>query len=228
MAAPCDVWFSDHGVPLGDGELRGDQGRFPTIAFLEYFQQIETLLIVQCVGTPIIEDQQLYPGQLVYEPREATIKAGKAEILEQARHAQVEHRMVEPRRLSSEGAGQPGLSRSGPSSDDQVLVGLQPCALGQRHRVAPIETAMGGEVDILDAGIRKTQPRRGEPIGQTLVSADGRFTIEHQTEPLIAAEIVGVILFSQFPVGGRHSAKAEGLHLVEGGMCQHGFYPFLH
>ena len=52
-----DCRLADHGVPLGDGELCGDQGGFPAIAFFEDFQQIEALLIGQAVGAPIIKDQ---------------------------------------------------------------------------------------------------------------------------------------------------------------------------
>jgi hypothetical protein len=52
-----DCGLSDHGVSLGDGELRGDQCGFPTIAFLEDLQQIKTLLVVQCVSAPNIKDQ---------------------------------------------------------------------------------------------------------------------------------------------------------------------------
>lgn len=54
-------------MPLGDRQLRGDQRRFPAMAFLEDFQQIETLLVGQAVGAPVVKDEQLHPSQLVDE-----------------------------------------------------------------------------------------------------------------------------------------------------------------
>ena len=53
---------------------------------------------------------------------------------------------------------------------------------------------MGCEVDILDAGIRKTQLCDSKTIAQTPVGADGRLTIEQQPEPFIAAEIIGALV----------------------------------
>jgi hypothetical protein len=65
-------------------------------------------------------------------------------------------------------------------------------------------------------GIRKAQPRGGEPIAQSLVGTGGRFTIEHQAEALIAAGIPaqdGVDLASaaqpESPCGRRSSSPAR-------------------
>lgn len=74
---------------------------------------------------------------------------------------------------------------------------LQPGALGQRQRIAPVEPAMRGEVDVLDAGVDKAQPGNGETVGQPLVGTHGGFTIEHQAKPFVATEIVGVALVGQ-------------------------------
>lgn len=56
--------------------------------------------------------------------------------------------MIEPGGLTSEGAGQPGLSGAGLPGDDEVFMRLQPGALGQRQRIVPVEPAMRGEVDV--------------------------------------------------------------------------------
>lgn len=72
---------------------------------------------------------------------EAAIETGERQILEQARHAHIEHGMIEPCRLPGEGAGQPRLAGSGLAGDDQVLMGLQPFTLGERHGAPPVEPA---------------------------------------------------------------------------------------
>ena len=81
-----DGWFADHVVPLSDGQLGGDERGFSPVALLKDFQQIEALLIVEAVGAPIVEDQQLDTGEFVDQPWEAAIEASHGEIFEQTRH----------------------------------------------------------------------------------------------------------------------------------------------
>ena len=126
-----DGGFADHVMPLGNGQLRGDEGGFSPVALFEDFQEIEALLIVEGVSSPVVENEQLNTCQLVDEAREATVETGHGEVLEQARHAQIEDGMIEPGRLASEGTGQPGFAGTGLTGEDQVLVGFQPGTLRQ-------------------------------------------------------------------------------------------------
>ncbi len=81
----CDGGFSDHVMPLGDGKLRGDERRFPAIALLEDFQQVEALLVRERVGSPVIEDKQLDAGEFVDQAWKAAVEPGKAKVFEQTR-----------------------------------------------------------------------------------------------------------------------------------------------
>ena len=45
----------------------------------------------------------------------------------------------------------------------------------------------------------------GEPVADALVGAHGDLAIEHQAEPLVAAEFAGAVLFGKLPPGGRHA-----------------------
>ncbi len=45
-----DSRLTDHVVPGGNGKLGGDQRGFPAVAFLEDFEQVETLLIGQTMS----------------------------------------------------------------------------------------------------------------------------------------------------------------------------------
>lgn len=83
-------------------ELGGDQGGFAAIAFLDDFEQMEALLVGEAVSSEVIEDEQLRAGEFVDEAWEAAIETSERQILEQARHAHIEHGMIEPCRLPSE------------------------------------------------------------------------------------------------------------------------------
>jgi hypothetical protein len=66
---------------------------------------VEALLIGEAVSSKVVEDEQLRAGEFVDEARETAIEAGERQVFEQARHARIEHGMIEPpipqrRRLS--------------------------------------------------------------------------------------------------------------------------------
>jgi hypothetical protein len=102
---------------LGNWQLGGNQGRFAPVALFEDFEEIEALLVIEGVGPPVVEDEQLDTCELIDEAREATIEAGHGEVLEQARHTQVEDGMIEPGRLAAEGTRQPGFAGPGRARD---------------------------------------------------------------------------------------------------------------
>ena len=49
-----DGRFADHVVPLGNGQLGGNQGRFAPVALFEDFEEIEALLVIEGVGAPVV------------------------------------------------------------------------------------------------------------------------------------------------------------------------------
>jgi hypothetical protein len=74
--------------------------------------------------------------------------------------------MIEPGRLASEGAREPGFAV--PVRPVMMkFMGLQPGALRQLQRVAPVEAAAGREVDVFDTGVDEAQLGCGQAIGQT-------------------------------------------------------------
>ena len=122
----------------------------------------------------------------------------------------------------SEGACEPGLSGTGLADQDQIVVGLEPFALGEGEDIAAVEAAGGIEVDILDAGLGEAQPGQPEAVGEPPVGACCGFAVEHEGEPFLAVEFGCLALFGHVAPGFGHALEAEGMHLVEGRMCQHG------
>ena len=55
----CDGWLADHVMPLSHRQLSGNQGRFAAISFFEDFQEVEALLVIEGVGAPVIQNEQL-------------------------------------------------------------------------------------------------------------------------------------------------------------------------
>lgn len=176
------------------------------------------------MGAPVVKDEQLHPSQLVDDTGKAAVETRQGEIFEQTRHAQVEHGMIEPGGLTSEGAGQQVF----PVPVCPVMMRFS-CAFSQAPWAS--DSALGRSSPRCAAKSMfsmQASTKRSLATARRLVrrlSTHGGFTIEHQAKPFVAAEIVGVDPVGQVPIGGGHSTKAESLHLVEGWMCQHGWFP---
>ena len=61
-------------MPACHGDLGRDQSGLPLIAFLDDFEEVEALLIGECMRSKVIEDEKLDAGELVD-------KAGKGAIV---------------------------------------------------------------------------------------------------------------------------------------------------
>jgi hypothetical protein len=197
------------------------------IAFLEGFEHAKALLVGQAVGAPAIKDKELNTGEFVDEPREPAIEASGGHFLKEAPHAGIGNGLVQAGGLMGEGTGQPGLSGSGLAGEDDLFMGLELAALGERLDLAAIKATGGREVDVFDAGVGEAHLCIPESVGEPFVGAPCGLAIEHEAEPFIAVQgFAGILLGQGAPCGG-HAVQAETGHLLEGGMCQHCPY-FLH
>ncbi len=96
--------------------------------------------------------------------------------------------MIEACGLMPEGAGQPGFAGARLAGKDDLLLGLDPRALGQRQDLAAVEAPAGGEVGIFDAGIGEAHLCISKPVGEAFIGSCRSFPIEHEPEPFIAIE----------------------------------------
>ena len=105
------------------------------------------------------------------------------------------------------------------ADESQIVVGVDPLALGELLEQGAVEPARGAVIDVFDARLLAelcgAQPRR-----QPLVAPKRSFSIEQQGEPVIAVEIFRLIGLGEFGEGLGHSVKAEGVELVEGRMFE--------
>jgi hypothetical protein len=216
-----DGRFADHLIPGCHGELSSDQRGFTAVAFFEDFEEVEALLVIETVSAPVVQNEQLDSRQLVDDAREPSVQARKGEVFEQPGHAQVQDGVILARGLAPERTSQPGLSRAGLASNDEILIGLEPGALGEREDIAPVDAAMHGEVDIFDAGVGKAQLGTGQPVGQPPVSTACDLPVEHQPKPLVPGQIAGSVLVGDVAPRSRHAGKPQGMHLIKRRMCQH-------
>ena len=69
-------------MPGTDRQLAGDDGRVRTVAILDYFQQVVSLILRQRFQTKIIKDEQVEPCQLSQEFAVTAVAAGDAQFIE--------------------------------------------------------------------------------------------------------------------------------------------------
>ena len=63
------------------GELSSNQGGFTSVALFKDFEQVKALLIVEAMGAPIIQDQQVDASELVDQTREAAVEGSAVEAV---------------------------------------------------------------------------------------------------------------------------------------------------
>ena len=173
------------------------------------------------MGAPIIENEQLDPGELVDQSGETAIKTGHGHVLKKPWHPDIENGVVEPGSLMSKSAGQPCFAGSRLPGEDDLLMGPDPASLGERQDITSVEAATGGEVDIFDAGVREAHLCIAQFVGKALVGPEYGLAIKHEAEPFVAIQGFARVLFGQALPGFEHAGEIERDHLVQGWVCQH-------
>ena len=80
---------ADGGVPMLNRKLAGDDGRAAAVAVVEHFQQVAPVRVVEHRQPPIINDEDVYLGQLLEQFQVAPVGTPDAELIEQARQPYV-------------------------------------------------------------------------------------------------------------------------------------------
>ena len=83
----------------------------------------------------------------------------------------------------TEGAGKPAFADAGRPAQDQIVVRVDPLAVGELVEQRPIEAARGPVIDVLDDGV-VAQSGIAQPGGNALVAAMSDLAVDQQAEPI--------------------------------------------
>ena len=108
----------------------------------------------------------------------------------------------------------------GGSGDEDVAVGIDPVALGERQHGRAVEPSRRPQVEVLDDRIA-AQPSGLQLAGEAAVLAVGGLAVDEQAEPLLEGEPGvggGLELLGE---GTGHAAQAQGLELLDRRVDEH-------
>src|ERR1700751_1811604 len=94
---------ANKGVPLGDRDLTGEDGRATPVAFLEDLVEVATGAGVERFEAPIVEDEELDAGETAQDPGIAAVTGGEPGFGEQLGNPLIEDRAVVAASLVTEG-----------------------------------------------------------------------------------------------------------------------------
>jgi len=84
-------WLVDNVMPCLDWQLAGDQRRAGAVAVFNNFHEVAPLVGREPIRSPVIEDQQIGPGEGAEQACEAAVTVRQFEVGEQSRHARIMH-----------------------------------------------------------------------------------------------------------------------------------------
>ncbi len=123
--------IADDIVPFVDRKLAGDDRGSSSMAFFEDFQQIMSCGGIEGFKTPIVEYEELHTSERPQESGITAVAARQREIGEELGNALIENGPVVTASPVSESAGKPTFADAGRAAQDDVIVGVDPAALGE-------------------------------------------------------------------------------------------------
>ena len=206
-------------VPGGQRELGGDDRRSAAITLFEDFEQIVTGPGVEWLKAEVVENEEIGAAEGFDQARMATVASRERHVLAELRPAVIEHGPIVAAGFMADGASQPAFADAGWADQGQIVVGVDPIALGELLEQGAIKTSGGAVVGVFDACL-VAELRRAQPGRQAFVFPPGSLPVEEQSEPVGVGKILGLIGVGEIGEGLGHSMEAEGAKLVEGRMFE--------
>src|SRR5262249_5522608 len=144
----------------------------------------------------------------------AAITAGEREFGEELGNPLIENRAVISAGLVTHGTSKPRFAHAGRTAQNQIVVRVDPLAIGELLEQSTVEAAWGPVIDVLDARLR-AQSGIAQAGGQPLVAAMGEFAIDQQPEPVGMSECGGFVASFEFGKRLGHAGEAKLAQLVE-------------
>ena len=186
------VGVADDGVPVGDGQLTGDEGRGAFGPVLDDLGEVAPLGVAQRCDHPIVDGEQVELREASQEPGVGAVAAADGEFVQQSWHADVACGEAAATGPFDERATEEALSDPGRADQDQVVAFGDPRAGAQRQDLLAVEPAWMGEVDGLEGG-RMAQLGGAEPSLQLALLAGRPLGVDEQAEALLEAERGGLV-----------------------------------
>ena len=180
----CEGGIADYGMPALHGQLRGHDRGAQSMAVLDDFEQVASVLGAEFRNPPIVDDQDGGLGDRGEQLGIAPVGARDGQLGQQPREAPIRGAVSIAACAVGEGARYPTLSHPGRSGDEAVEMLADPAPVGERQHEVTVEPAGLSEVDVLDAR-RMTQPGAPQPVGELARGALGEFSVDDEPEALL-------------------------------------------
>ena len=107
----ASAWLgvADDGVPVGHGQLTGNEHRGAFGAVLYDLVEVAPLGVAQRREHPVVDGEQVALGQAGEQPRVGAVPAADGQLVQQTRHADVTGGEAAATRPFDEGAGEKSL-----------------------------------------------------------------------------------------------------------------------
>lgn len=211
----------DPAVPEVHGKLTGNQRGAGAGPVVDEFEQVVASRLIQRGDSPVVEDEQIGPGQLGEGFTEAAIAMRHPEVFQEARQAREQDREALATRLLTEGAGQPGLAGAGGTADQEGLTVAPPVPLGKRGDQTGVESPTRTRIQVFKTGLGELEFGLFEQAFPALVVAPGGLAIDQEAETLLEGQAGGSGQGQLFLESARHAIEPEGFELGEGVVGQH-------
>jgi hypothetical protein len=195
-------------VPIVDRHLAGEDGRAAPIAFLKDFVEVTTGTGIERFEAPIVEDEELDTGETAQDTSIAAVTAGERELGEELGDSLIKNRAVVAAGLVTQGTSKPRFAHAGRPAQNQIIVRVDPLAIGELVEQSAVEAAWGPVIDVLDAGLL-AQSVIAQPGGRALVAAMGELAIDQQPEPVGMSERGGFLGGIELGKGLGHAGEAK-------------------
>ena len=169
---------------------------------------------VEQLQPPVVEDEEIGAAEVAQNAWMTSVAARQSKLFEEFGHSMVQHRAIVAAGLVAERRGQPTFADAGWSNERQIVVGIDPVALGQLLEQRAVKTARTAIIDIFDAGLL-AQLGIAQAGYEPFVAPPRRFAIKEEPKPFTMTKVVGFAFCPDFDEGFGHALKAESVKLIE-------------
>ena len=215
------VGVTDDGVPVGDGQLAGDEGGGPLGPVLDDLGEVAAFGVAERCEHPVVDGEQVQSAQPGEQPGVGAVAAADGKLLQEARHADVARGEAAAAGPFDERAREEALADAARPGDDQVVAFGDPRASAQCQDLLSVEPTRMGRVDGLEGG-GMAQLGGAEPAVELALLAGRPLGVHEEAEALLEAEGSGLVGPELVLAGVGHGAELHGIELVEGLFDQHG------